>query len=674
MYKSLVFTHSFSESTQPQPKTKALTKYGYGSLTKIFHAIGHSKRPVIHLWDIYWHHNPPHFMGNQTRVRDSQASIHNTIKTIEDEVLELEKQGASFLARLHRLQYSITYKRVLARNLRCTRGRTSRPRGARERDFAPLGGDHLADHVGWDLEFSSVRNFARHRSTSSDIVIHVTQRPSRPLPVMASQTGDQDTQTASIHSIIKNVEEEVLELKKQETDLQDYIARKRALTANLKNSLVPVYRLSNEIILACFGQAVRVWLEENNGADESVVVNQICNEPGAADFTWPYSPAFGISHVSHLWRQLAINLPTLWTSLVVMPNIGRHLGVLRDVLHRVDCLPIAANFRSFGSGVMRSSPGFSSSMEANVQLLHTQRINALTFLNSAPVLSSLLSLITNQPICITGHPSSTTFSSLTSLTIFKNGGPEQLNFTRLKSILSATPQLKTLELQHFELVDAEEGADGAIICLPMLENLTIIQSSPLLYKVLDSLSAPNVGQLKLLLWWPRVEPIISHLFVKNNDNFDLKLPRFPKVWNLTLSSFYEYDGLGTHIISAFPRVTHLTMRSPGQFYESEDLAPLAPLVFQQLQHLTLDFAFEFADRDPQICLTWLPKSKDRPDHPLLISVFDSSDLSTQEASATADRFLFFHYQELQQCGQLDRSSSRLDKYLRWQADGEAVVV
>ncbi|KAH7904867.1 hypothetical protein BJ138DRAFT_1106460, partial [Hygrophoropsis aurantiaca] len=137
-----------------------------------------------------------------------------------------------------------------------------------------------------------------------------------------------------------------------------------------------------------------------------------------------------------------------------------------------------------------------------------------------------------------------------------------------------------------------------VVALPALESMTIIESTPLMCKLLDSLSAPNLHELKLLAWLPDEfgRDVTSDLFIDNDDNFDLnsRLPKFPTVRNLALSSLYQSDRLNADFISAFPHVMHLTLRSPSHFYEGGEPGSLALPTFQQLQHLTLDFAFEDA--------------------------------------------------------------------------------
>ncbi|KAH7910809.1 hypothetical protein BJ138DRAFT_63535 [Hygrophoropsis aurantiaca] len=498
---------------------------------------------------------------------------------------------------------------------------------------------------------------------------------------MGNLTVDQVT---NIRITIKIIEDEVLELEIRERELlerlhllQDSIACKRALVENLKNSFVPVNRLPNEILLTCFGQAVQDWLEENDGVDESVIVDQIYDDSEAreaevsdleSDFEWPRSPAFTISHVSHHWRELAIHTPSLWTNLIITPAFERHLDVFRDFLYRVHNLPISANFRSFGWDGSLSSNGVLL-MEAIMPLILAQQITALTLLNSGPVLSSLLSQLVEQPVDVRGLASpSVAFSRLSVLCIFRLKAfhdPKKLSFTHLRRLLSATPQLQTLELQICASVTHEEDADKTAISLPMLENLTVVEYNPFLRKFLASLYAPEVRQLKLLRW-NMEEDDPSYLFA-HNDGF-LKVPRLPKVWNLTLSFYSDDDALDAKIISAFPRVTHFTLHNPCL----EKMPGSPPPTFQCLQHLTMDYAFVNVYSNLRSCFTWLPAPADQAT-PLQICIFDSSDLMLAKEEKLKDTHLFRHYKELQRYGKLDRSSIGLDEFVRWQADGEPEI-
>ncbi|KAH7906027.1 hypothetical protein BJ138DRAFT_1163586 [Hygrophoropsis aurantiaca] len=413
------------------------------------------------------------------------------------------------------------------------------------------------------------------------------------------------------------------------------------------------------------------WVDENDGADERVVTQLAwdgwydgCEEN--VGFNLPCALVFAISHVSHHWRQLAINAPSLWTNIIITPKIKRHTDIFQAVLHRAKSMPIAIDFRSPRPPETLSSTGdvLMESIQV-IPLIHAQQIHTLSFLTLGPVLSFLHSQT----------PFPMTFSRLTVLSVFglyNSEGSPTLAFSHLRQLLSAAPQLKTLKLQHGVSIDTAERADEIVITLPMLENLTIIESNLFVCKLLDSLSAPEVCQLKLLMWDPEQDFAMSCLFVNDNNNIDSGLPRFPNVQNLTLSSTCHYDYLNTNLINAFPRVTHLTLCSPTMFYEIEEAASLAIPTFQWLRHLTLDFSFEDAEvPDTHGRFTWLPKLRDRADRPLLLSVFDRSTESMQDAK----KHLFWYYEELQQYGTLDKSSSRLDEFLRWQAkaNGEPEV-
>ncbi|KAH7905394.1 hypothetical protein BJ138DRAFT_779579 [Hygrophoropsis aurantiaca] len=492
---------------------------------------------------------------------------------------------------------------------------------------------------------------------------------------MGNHTEQHDT---NVHTAIKIIDDEVLELEKQELDLlmrlrplQDTIAHKRSLAGTLKNSLVPVNRLPNEILLACFDQAVQDWADEKDGADEQAVAQLAHGDwtEDDVDFGLPFTPVLAISHVSHHWRQLAINAPSLWTNVIVTPAFGRHMDIFRDVLHRAKGMPIAANFRSFEHEPISSDV---SPMEAIIPLIHAQQINALSFLSSPPILS-FLSRVVEQTTQSPSSPPSIAFSSLITLSIFGLYSPKGLTLGHLKSLLSAAPQLKTLELQYDTSLDTVERADQTVITLPMLENLTIIQATDFVCILLNSLSAPNICQLKLLTWYPCEDFATYCLFINDSNNVDpgLGVPRFPKVQNLTLSAIYCGGGLHANIIRAFPRVTHLTLRSPSRFYWIGGPASLPLPRFKCLQHLTLDFAFEYADvRDIHGRFTWLQKSKNQADRPLPISLNDRSTESMQGAK----KQLFRYYKELQQYGEFAVGSSRLDEFMRWQADDEPAIL
>ncbi|KAH7907313.1 hypothetical protein BJ138DRAFT_513229 [Hygrophoropsis aurantiaca] len=407
---------------------------------------------------------------------------------------------------------------------------------------------HQPDHIARSKLTSLIPHLSVHQ-------YHHTHTMTR------DHTNDHDT---NIRAALKTIEDEVLELKKQEFDLitqlrllRDTIGRKCMLARKLKNSLVPVNRLPDEILLACFGKAVQEWMDKNNGADERVFARSRWSYT-PKDFRLPRTPVFAISHVSQRWRQLAITAPSLWTNLIITPKFQRHSDVFREFLYRANGMPIALNFRFLFR--------LEGTLSSDAVLTHAQQIKSITFLASGPVLSYLLSQAVEQTITGPTNPSSITFNCLTELSIFGLHYSDGLTFSRLRQLLSATPHLETLELQHDvtlnheERVD-EERADRAEISLPKLENLTIINSSLLAFKFLDSLSAPSVHQLKLLVWDPGVSfDATSCLFIPDSDNDDdnLGLPKFPSVQKLTLSCSYDFEVLDADLISAFVQITHLT--------------------------------------------------------------------------------------------------------------------
>ncbi|KAH7911115.1 hypothetical protein BJ138DRAFT_1151459 [Hygrophoropsis aurantiaca] len=476
-----------------------------------------------------------------------------------------------------------------------------------------------------------------------------------------------------VRNTIKTIEDEVLELKKT-------ITRKRALVRNLKNLLLPVNRLPNEILLACFGQAMQDWVDENDGVDERAAAELPLHGWSRVDkseFELPCTPVFAIFHVSRHWRQLATNTPSLWTNLIITSKFNRHLKVFRKFLHRAKGMPIAANIRSLEPPGSSNSAGVSL-MEVIMPLINTQQIHALKFFGAAPQLMLPFLRMVNQTSIGPPSPPSIVFSRLATLSSFELCYPGCLTFSRLRSLLSAAPQLKTLELQHASSLDDVECADNTVIDLPMLENLTLIDSSLFHCKLLDSLSAPHLRQLKLLAWddWAEGDQVLSCLFIHNTNSFgsSLRVPKFSQVQNLTLSSNYKHYYLNINLIRAFPRVTHLTLHSPIVFFDDpEEPSSLEPPIFQCLQCLTVDFAFEGAgDTLPEsrFCFTWLQKPQDRADRPLLISVLDRSTKSMRDANEN----LFRYYKELQQYGELDESSSRLNEFMRWEADGEPAIL
>ncbi|KAH7915849.1 hypothetical protein BJ138DRAFT_1141021 [Hygrophoropsis aurantiaca] len=458
---------------------------------------------------------------------------------------------------------------------------------------------------------------------------------------MGNQAGDQD-----INTTIKNIDDELLELKKQESDLfarlhllQDTIARKQARSGRLKNSLIPAYRAPNEILLACFNQAVQSWLTESAETDERIAKNYVEGEyrpekPRA--FPCTHTPAIAISHVSHRWRQVAINVPSFWTNLAIAPRLERQLNIpqLRDYIDRAKSMPVTLTFRNLTWSGMLSS----AQLSALVPLVQQQQITGLTFLDSAHILCDILRE-GEQHL----NSFSSAFSRLTALTIFEASGTFEPS--DLKPLLSAMPQLKSLGLglrcweeTYYDI----DGPEEPTIHLPMLDTITIIDWSSPMRNFLRSLSAPALRQFKLLLWYPCES---SCLLI--ND-----VPRFPNVQHLVFFSHYRFD---REIIGAFAGITHLMVKCQATIGDEDPEA-----FWPNLQHLTLDFAFEDAISRRGFRITGLEPQEDRPEHPLQISVFDSSKVINE-------RILFQCYKELQQYGSLE--GTRVDEFWQWQADG-----
>ncbi|KAH7915845.1 hypothetical protein BJ138DRAFT_1109364 [Hygrophoropsis aurantiaca] len=450
-----------------------------------------------------------------------------------------------------------------------------------------------------------------------------------------------------INTTIRIIDDEVLELRKLESDLlarlyhlQDRITRKQAHAGRLKNSLIPVYRLPNEILLACFHLAVQSWLTESTDTDEritEVYVEDDYRPEKPVDFPCTHTTAIALSHVSHHWRQVAINMPSLWTNLAVAPRLERQLNIprLRDNIGRAKGMPVTLTFRNIKWSGMLSS----TQLLAIESLVQQEQITGLAFLDSATILWRILDGGGERRSASPG-----VLSHLTALTIFEISGT--FPPSELKPLLSATPQLKSLRLGvscWARTYDDDDWMGTDEIHLPMLDTMTIIDWSRQMQYFLRSLSAPALRQFKLLCWDPNRGVRPSCLFINN-------VPRFPNVQHLVFHSSYPFD---REIVRAFTGVTHLTLKCHRTFGNPEVFWP-------NLQHLNLDFAFAYVDSNRGLRVTGLQASEDRV-HPLQISVFDSSKVINAHA-------LFQCYKELQRYGNLE--GPRMDEFRQWHADGE----
>ncbi|KAH7909907.1 hypothetical protein BJ138DRAFT_1114582 [Hygrophoropsis aurantiaca] len=432
---------------------------------------------------------------------------------------------------------------------------------------------------------------------------------------MANQTGEQD-----IHTTVKIIESEVLELEGQENDLlthlcvlRNLIAHKRAQAGKLKNSLVPIHRLPNETLLACFSQVVQLCVGENGGIKEEHAIVEHIDSGSKEDFYWACAPAVVISHVSHHWMQLTINMPSLWANLTITPNFIRHMDTFQTLLRRVNSFPVALSLRCpLSQNAKFSEPAM---VEAIMPLVQAQQIIALTFFDWTLLLSCLLPRLAEQPKM--AHLS---FSRLTALIIVDITGSDStpdskaFDINHLKSPLFHAPNIKSLELDlsNFSLEDPESTPDQRILHLPILEKLVLKECYSQMLPLFKSLRAPDLRQLELLY---------GHFDDDQYCFFTNNLPKFPKVQHLTLDAGYHCYSYAKYrrLISAFPRVTHLTLRSFGIFeWGQKPFTNSSHVFWHDLRYLTLDHASEEDMNDLHPHLSWLQSPEDREKRPLEI--------------------------------------------------------
>ncbi|KAH7909188.1 hypothetical protein BJ138DRAFT_257695 [Hygrophoropsis aurantiaca] len=169
---------------------------------------------------------------------------------------------------------------------------------------------------------------------------------------------------------------------------------------------------------------------------------------------------------------------------------------------------------------------------------------------------------------------------------------------------------------------------------------------------LGCFSVPALRHLQLTSWFTSIDDC----FLINDS------PRFPNIEHLTLvESTYTYHQY-QHLVRAFPRVTHLTLRNPYQLTNLSWQNQSSPS-WSNLRRVTFHLTFSaISHYEPYYChFGWLGRHEDQPRQALQICVLDSS----RERGGDADKRLFGYYKALDKYGPLE--GSRLDQFLQAKA-------
>ncbi|KAH7907366.1 hypothetical protein BJ138DRAFT_509113 [Hygrophoropsis aurantiaca] len=464
---------------------------------------------------------------------------------------------------------------------------------------------------------------------------------------MVYSTQDQD----NVNAAIARTQDEAQELENQEHDLtarlrltQNSLALKRTAIARLKNSITPVYRLPNEMLLSCFHLTIELWKNEIERSNENSILydEEIRHSP--------CTPAVAISHVSHFWRQLTINAPFFWTYLNPMPLKEEHMDVHGDMLHRIGNMPFALDFWYRGNPLVNKRPVAVTAATTTPITSHANQKYGIFSVNASEV-AVLLSRSMGFSIMNSSRPNS--FNHLTTLSVLHvDVSPrEGLDYYFWKRFLSNAPRLRNLQISSNAISNYYPVTTLTNIKLPKLEDLTTVGWNPGLENFFVSLSVPDLRQLRLLDW--DLSDGLSTLFV---DSF----PRFPKVRNLTLKLPLKYRRSFSYqnrrdFINAFPNITHFRGH-PALFKLTWNHRPFSS--WPDLQQFTLDFVrYDVHSRDFSDLYRFLEARATQAKYPLRIRI----------AERDRDTYSYYHLTNLAQYGEVLGALCTCDTWMKAQS-------
>ncbi|KAF9223257.1 hypothetical protein BS17DRAFT_131035 [Gyrodon lividus] len=440
-----------------------------------------------------------------------------------------------------------------------------------------------------ESDYLPVCMLSRTFPTSYAPVRHHEQQP-RFLPPVYSYH-----QNVSAARVLAGLQDEVRKLRDVESVLQKQIQRYQSSLGEvqvslytkinkaneMQNSLAPVSRFPNEILLAIFEEAVS------------------CQHPGKA-----VRVECNISQVSRRWRDLAINSPRLWRRVCIVPGVtpsimemyktraSRALDIeVRDWKDKRDfqrfdaalevMLESSSRWRSLSISYMCDT-NLSHLTLKLAQIGHFSGLKHFTFRAQRPGqtctspflmdsdLHSLKSLDAEN-FSLTGDltsirsRASQRFSGLTSITLRRYSNDARslrimMDSNAFCAMLNSTPNLTTLALHGQPLrfrSDPSPEEEATIVSLPYLQTLILhpgVLKPRFLQQTVSAIHAPALRHFELVFPDSKIsgQNVADLLFDTS------KRPRFPLVDTVVLHNASN-SGTALSFVHAFPYTSQATI-------------------------------------------------------------------------------------------------------------------
>lgn len=372
------------------------------------------------------------------------------------------------------------------------------------------------------------------------------------------------------------------EIQKKQERLQQVrtsLSQKITKAKELKNSLAPISRLPNEMLLVIFEELVSSPAPGNG--------KEMC-------------AAMWVSHVSRRWRDVAVSSPRLWRHIWVGPQVGPR--VLEAYISRGSgSFDVSffdwrdrREFQRFDSALDKILPSsgqwrslsISSMCDTNLSHLGTKLSNGgpLTILrhvsfrafrpgqsytiqflkhNNPPVLKTLDA----ENFSLAGDLSTRmiqAFSKLTTLTLRRYSHDARslrimIDSGVFRSLLHSIPGLTTLALYGQPLrfrIDPRSDDESALVSMPQLQTLILhpgVLKPRYLQQTMSNIHAPSLRHFELVFPDSKVsgQNIVNLLFDSST-----KRARFPLVSTVVLHNASN-SSTALSFIDAFPYASHV---------------------------------------------------------------------------------------------------------------------
>ncbi|KAJ7758349.1 hypothetical protein B0H16DRAFT_1313955 [Mycena metata] len=287
-------------------------------------------------------------------------------------------------------------------------------------------------------------------------------------------------------------------------------------------------------------------------------------------------PELLLASVTHRWRELAIGIPSLWTTIRV--NHDRQISVLGDILLRSKNLPLAISIRLDAFRYRF----FDEYLEAIDALLpHIARWRSLSVTATNPVLHNIRSRLQNQPMSALEH--------------FELVQADSGRVQHLGPFVFEPSLFRSLRLEHTMMYAADASQLAGLTHIELIHSsLAMLDEHKLLsleYPTLEP-RAPSMRALQYLV-----------LDASNPQHETDGLPWIPAFTsdNLTYVSFASLAAPSMDLVQALSRMYGTALSAPHLRYVSiADIAGHAlVMLFSVLRSVVLPLLdrLELADID-----------------------------------------------------------------------------